>query len=316
MKNSFLGYILAAILLTPFPAGAYEFLCGGYTVTGYDNSGCPQGEYDNGGNCGCSVNTAPKWQGGLLNMVVENQGNNTVSASQFVDIAQYAANAWSQISCSSAILNISGTIAATNNAIWGTDSSQQALYMVTGQQEWIQVTGSGAGGTLGVTLSPYGGWNCNNRSFSDSDIIINGFNGQGYSQLRSTVMHEMGHSLGSATHVWASMEDAQIRVRRSWQQPATIPSVIPSRMTSTGFVHFIQGNPASWVRPAIATATAPVASPVSHGKVCRIALKPAAIAQRVMSVRRERHQLLCATGTAGARGTLRECLSGWGHLPR
>ena len=96
MKNSFLGYILAAILLTPFPAGAYEFLCGGYTVTGYDNSGCPQGEYDNGGNCGCSVNTAPKWQGGLLNMVVENQGNNTVSASQFVDIAQYAANAWSK----------------------------------------------------------------------------------------------------------------------------------------------------------------------------------------------------------------------------
>ncbi|MBT6176784.1 MAG: hypothetical protein HOI23_06015 [Deltaproteobacteria bacterium] len=196
MKKSIFAYVLAVMMLVPFQASAYEFLGCGYTVTGYDNNNCPQGDYDNGGNCGCSANAAPKWQSGLLNMVVENQGNNTVSGSQFVDIAQYGADAWSQISCSSAILNISGTIAANNDAVWGTNSSSQALYMITGTQEWIQVTGSGAGGTLGVTLAPYGGWNCDNRSFSDADIIINGFNGQGYSQLRATVLHEMGHALG------------------------------------------------------------------------------------------------------------------------
>ena len=86
MKKSIFGYALAMMMLVPFQASAYEFLGCGYTVTGYDNSGCPQGDYDNGGNCGCSVNAAPKWQSGLLNMVVENQGNNTVSGSQFVDI--------------------------------------------------------------------------------------------------------------------------------------------------------------------------------------------------------------------------------------
>lgn len=177
-------------------ASASEFICGGYTVSGYDSSGCPQGEYDSGGNCGCSASTAPKWQGGLLNMVVENQGNNVVSGSQFVEIAQYGAEAWSEISCSSAILNLEGTLSANSNAAFGSNSSSHGLYMVTGSQEWIQVTGSGAGGTLGVTSAPYGGWNCDNRSFSDADIIINGFTGQSYSQLRSTVLHEMGHALG------------------------------------------------------------------------------------------------------------------------
>lgn len=49
-----------------------------------------------------------------------------------------------------------------------------------------------------MTVSPYGGYGCTDRSFYDTDILINGFlyEGWSYNGVKSTVMHEMGHSLG------------------------------------------------------------------------------------------------------------------------
>ncbi len=191
---------VTSITALPFSVHAYKFLCSGYTITG-TNGYCPVGTLDQDTQCGCTLSTAPKWRNGAISFKAENQGGNGVSANTFVQAVRSAAQEWSNVSCSSMLTAFGGTISSTNSARWGNSnnlSNENGVFFVRSQAEWIEVTGSGAGSTLGVTVSPYSGWNCNSREFSDTDILINGFleGGWNYENLQGTILHEMGHSIG------------------------------------------------------------------------------------------------------------------------
>lgn len=182
------------------PAFGYEYLCGGWEVTG-DNGYCPTGTLRQDRECGpCNASNAPKWASGAFSVKAEYQGGNGISAGQFTQAVQSAAAQWTQVSCSSLLVSYNGTLAATSSARWGSynnRNSEHGVFFVTSPQEWMEVTGSGAGNTLGVTVSPYSDWNCT-REIADTDILINGFIDRGWSlgTVQGTILHEMGHSLG------------------------------------------------------------------------------------------------------------------------
>ena len=201
MKARTLILALGLLLLLPSSAFAYKFLCDGWEITGVSGY-CPTGIVRPDRDCNCNVQTAPKWRSGAINFRVESQGGNGISSSQFIQAAQSAMEQWSNVSCSSLLLSYGGALPVTSAARWGgnanNSSNEHAVFFVTSPQEWMEVTGSGAGNTLGVTVSPYNGWNCNNREISDTDILSNGFIDQGwtYYTVQETLLHEMGHSVG------------------------------------------------------------------------------------------------------------------------
>jgi len=192
----------AAIVFTvasATPVAAYEFQCG-WRVTSFQSNGCPTGYQDND-SCGCGASASPRWYGGQLIMKAENEGGNGVSAADFTRACRESADAWSAVSCSSFVMDASQTVSANSSARWGSASnnsnSEHGVFWVASENEWMQVTGSGAGGTLGVTVSPfYGG--CSGREYVDTDILVNGFvyGGWSYSSVKSVVLHEMGHAFG------------------------------------------------------------------------------------------------------------------------
>lgn len=183
------------------PAWAYEFICRSWTITGYNASGCPSG-YEGSDSCGCKTpGTAPKWFGAQLKMRVESQGGNGITATQFVQAAQNAAASWTAVSASNMVVDGSETFTAVDTARWGdfsNNSDNHEIFFVRTNSEWMQVTGSGAGGTLGVTVAPWTSWNCNDRGFYDADILINGFVQGGWSAtaVEETLLHEIGHAVG------------------------------------------------------------------------------------------------------------------------
>lgn len=194
---------LIAALLLPQQAAAYEFICSGWRITGYDYSGCPTGSQDPDYQCDCDESDAPRWETPQLSISIENQGGNGITAAQFVDAAEDSAEAWRQTGCMS--VQADETVSATDPepARWGNTTYnreyEQGVFFVDSPEEWYELTGQGAGGALGVTVTPwavYGG--CQGRFFRDADILINGFIQGGWteSSLLSTVMHEIGHALG------------------------------------------------------------------------------------------------------------------------
>jgi len=198
MKRLLLVAVAAAAIGIATPSWAPQYECG-WVITSFDNQGCPQG-YQYNDSCGCGADNAPRWYGGQLVMKVENEGGNGVSASQFAQAGRESAEAWSGLTDSNFQVDASTTLAANSSARWGDHNNNQdehGIFFVSSESEWQQVTGSGAGGTLGVTVSPFWG-NCGAREFVDSDILINGFvyGGWTFSSVKSTIMHEMGHSLG------------------------------------------------------------------------------------------------------------------------
>ena len=79
-------------------------------------------------------------------MKVEAQGGNGISASLFTSLGAEAAAMWSEVSGSSLLFSASQTISATSSASsWGAGDSQQIMYWVSNNSEWINATGSGAG---------------------------------------------------------------------------------------------------------------------------------------------------------------------------
>jgi hypothetical protein len=191
--------VIAGALLAASPAQAYFFIGCGWDITGYNGS-CPTGTRSNDG-CGCTSSSAPRWYGAQLSMRIENQGGNGITATDFVTAGRNSARSWTDVSCSTVQIDASQTFAAINTARWGdfnNNSDAHELFFVTSNSEWMQVTGSGAGGTLGVTVSPYSGWSCSDREFFDTDILINGFTQWGWTldSVEGTVLHEMGHSVG------------------------------------------------------------------------------------------------------------------------
>ena len=92
--------------------------------------------------------------------------------------AQSAAQSWTNVSGSSLVINATQTFSGADTARWGgfnNDSQLHEIFFVRSNAEWYQITGAGAGGTLGVTVSPYSAWSCTSREFYDTDILINGF---------------------------------------------------------------------------------------------------------------------------------------------
>ena len=130
----FLSVTLCLALVAPTTAFGFEFECG-YRITGFSGNGCPFGEVDSPGNCPCSNGNgdlAPKWVTGRLDMDVEAQGGNGISASTFVSLGADAAAMWSSVSGSSLLFNGSGTVSATNSApSWGAGDSQQVMYWIS-----------------------------------------------------------------------------------------------------------------------------------------------------------------------------------------
>ncbi|MEC9464424.1 MAG: hypothetical protein VX834_01475 [Myxococcota bacterium] len=197
------GLIAAlAVFLLASQAHAYEWICNSWTISGQSGM-CPQGYLDgDSGGCSCSSTSrdtgAPRWDSDFLSMKVEQQSGGGLSGSEFLSLNQQAAEQWTSIGCSSFYLSIGGTLSATNSAPWGSNSGTQGVYWVTSSSEWADLTDSSPqGGTLGVTLAPYGTWGgCDGRRFSDADIIINGMVGQDQYGVYTTILHEMGHALG------------------------------------------------------------------------------------------------------------------------
>lgn len=191
----------AVMLTAPVTSWSFEFECG-YRISGFSGNGCPYGEADSPGGCPCSNgdgDLAPRWYTGRLDMKVESQGGNGTSASTFTSLGASAAAMWSEVSGSSLLFNGSQTISATSSApSWGAGDSQQIMYWVSNNNEWINETGSGAGGTLGVTIPVTQTFSCSDRRIVDGDILINGFVDYGWSEagLFSTILHEMGHAIG------------------------------------------------------------------------------------------------------------------------
>ena len=72
------------------------------------------------------------------------------------------------------------------------------MYWISNNSQWIDAVGSGAGGTLGVTIPVTQTFSCSDRRIVDADILINGFVDFGWSEndLFSTILHEMGHAIG------------------------------------------------------------------------------------------------------------------------
>lgn len=200
LKAGLFSVVIAVLALgLSSQAQAVEYLQCGWRITGWTNAGCPTGVKDND-SCGCTVNAAPKWYGARLAMSVENEGGNGISASDFVRAAQEGAQAWTSVDCANLIFTCNSTLPANSDARWGNhnnDNDEHGVFFVSSENEWITVTGSGSGGTLGVTVSPYSG-GCTGRNFFDTDILINGViqGGWSYNSLKTTVTHEMGHALG------------------------------------------------------------------------------------------------------------------------
>ena len=198
---TYLSIICGLLLMLPATSWSYEFECG-YRITGFSGNGCPYGEVDSPGGCPCSNGNgdlAPKWVTGRLDMKVEAQGGNGVSSSLFTSLGAEAAAMWSEVSGSSLLFSASQTISATSSASsWGAGDSQQIMYWVSNNSEWINATGSGAGGTLGVTIPVTQTFSCSDRRIVDADILMNGFVDYGWSELGlfSTILHEMGHAIG------------------------------------------------------------------------------------------------------------------------
>ena len=123
-----LSVVCSFLLMVPATSWSYEFECG-YRITGFSGNGCPYGEIDGPGGCPCSNGNgdlAPKWVTGRLDMKVEAQGGNGISASQFTSLGAEAAAMWSEVSGSSLLFSASQTISATNSASsWGAGDSQQ-----------------------------------------------------------------------------------------------------------------------------------------------------------------------------------------------
>ncbi|MEE8409230.1 MAG: hypothetical protein V3T05_06475 [Myxococcota bacterium] len=203
MRRLLVATVIAAFAAPAAAQPKHEFLCRGWRVTGYLSNGCPAGLQQTD-SCGCAPTqpeVAPKWYGGQVAFQIENQGGGGLSGSQFITAARNAAQAWNNVSCSSLVIDASATLAAGNSARWGSNnnnSNEHGVFMVTSNNEWMTVTGAGAGGSLGVSVSPYSGWGCSGREFFDTDILINGFvvNGWTQSSVQSIIMHEMGHAIG------------------------------------------------------------------------------------------------------------------------
>ena len=177
------------------PAAAYQFQCS-WQITDFDSNGCASG-YQRSDSCGCEVGAAPRWWGDQLHLQVENEAGNGISAADFLRAASESAMAWSTVSCSTMRVDAIQTLAANSAARWGENSDERGIFWVSSESEWIAVTGSGAGATLAVTVSPFSG-GCANRAFYDTDIVVNGFlpGGWNFALAKTIVMHEMGHSLG------------------------------------------------------------------------------------------------------------------------
>ena len=176
MKTQVAPLLAIAAILIPLDAMAYEFLCRSKNIVGFDGF-CPVGDQDFD-ECGCNTpSTAVLWDDAYIGYRVENQGGNGVSASQFVAATQSAAEAWTDVSCSTMQVEVVETFSATSSTRFGSGNVQgwQEIFFVTSNSEWIGATGAGAGGTLGVTVSPWTQWDCTSRRFVDTDILINGF---------------------------------------------------------------------------------------------------------------------------------------------
>ncbi len=203
VKLAILAASTLALTLTsaiPKDAYAYEYLCSGWRITAFDNTGCALGTQESDA-CGCTPSTAPQWESGLMSMFIESEGGNGISASTFVTASQNAAQSWTDISCSNMAIDASQVFSGSNTIRWGdyqNSASRQEIFFVSEESDWYDATGSGAGGTLGVTVSPWYSYGCNDRYFADSDILINGFIQGGWSSttVEEVILHEMGHSLG------------------------------------------------------------------------------------------------------------------------
>src|SRR2546428_11489795 len=124
--------ILAAALAgAPLSAHGYEFVCRGWTITGFAADGCPAGVQDTHDGCGCApsqVANAPKWYGAQVSVQVEREGGNGITASDFVAATQEAAKAWTNVTCSNFMMDATTTLNPTSSARWGSNDSEHGVF--------------------------------------------------------------------------------------------------------------------------------------------------------------------------------------------
>jgi hypothetical protein len=190
-----------AILLALIPgsARAYYYQCNTHEISSFVD-GCPVGSLVTG-SCGCdaAANT-PRLYPAQLSFSVESQGSNGVTAAQLQNAASAAAASWNAAG-TAARVKIAGSFEPTDARYGGSNAQgAQEIFLVATEEEWIALTGAGAGTVLGVTQSlswsPSGA--CDKHVIYDADILINGFSADsvGGDAIQRVIAHEMGHALG------------------------------------------------------------------------------------------------------------------------